>query len=453
MRNKRHQDGERPWTKNVKPFYIRSIFCCIYVEINANICQVNALSPANVQFGARCNIWQLGLVIWELMNAPFGRSIEQNGWQQMACYRSTMSPRLVSGGETIGCKVDIHTDGKDGQRYSQLLRTAVAECLLIDGSKRPNTLELFQTTKNGLDGEHMSQGSLFQYQQFPPYSEPTLSAEWYTNNSMAPPPVLNAAQVLVVRKKEQIAKKAAEIALQRSVERKAALNGIISNVKLSPPAPGIAIPFGPGQAISGPSIAYNRVDFVPYNQTAKDRLLVSQALAQQPQKAQLQNQIKRKPVPPNPNPPSDINLNFQDQPNPLLPPNPNARNVGLAASHFGAVEMARQIPIPPSDKSCGSFVNIAPPDPMAGVMHALPVNLRFIVERKPGWLGSPVTKNYALVGLDANMTVNEVKKRLEARDGVVKAGKMLMRNGVEVMDDWKILGHFQLRAILRVKEL
>ncbi|KUJ19058.1 kinase-like protein [Mollisia scopiformis] len=137
------------------------------------------------QFGTPSNIWQVGLIMHVLMRQPHNRSpnwggLRENDPDKLQCYTSNMTTRLQTGGNTIGASQDLEAE-KNPQRsmYSKGLRSLIAECLLINPSKRVPVGELVVRSANHIDAIRIANGT--NIGTHAPYQEPQLSQQWYSN--------------------------------------------------------------------------------------------------------------------------------------------------------------------------------------------------------------------------------------------------------------------------------
>jgi hypothetical protein len=112
------------------------------------------------------------------------------------CYQSKMTPRLKTGGGTIGCSPDIDAEKvPQDSMYSKELRSLIAECLLVTPASRIPAAELADRTTRNLNTLRMSMGMAFG--PFQEFEEPQLSQRWYSGQlngdpaNAAPVPVLN----------------------------------------------------------------------------------------------------------------------------------------------------------------------------------------------------------------------------------------------------------------------
>lgn len=118
--------------------------------------------------------------------------------------------------------------------YSVELRTLIHECLLINTAQRPTASEVVQRTQNAIDLERMSMGGVL-HATSTPYSEPQLSARWYSGQvprfPAANPPPLTPVKATVADKLHD-----AQIAIEKEQLKRGKSEARTSNAQ--PPAPG-----------------------------------------------------------------------------------------------------------------------------------------------------------------------------------------------------------------------
>ncbi|KAI9642349.1 hypothetical protein NHQ30_009153 [Ciborinia camelliae] len=126
----------------------------------------------SVAYTSKTNVWQVGLIMFCIIHV-----VSEVDWNTIEAIRDRHTPTLQAGGHTIGSR----TKREETLGYSRALISAIRECLLIEGSQRPNAAELFETTRSGLDRAVLAAGIAPQPPAQPPAQAPP----------QAPPPQQN----------------------------------------------------------------------------------------------------------------------------------------------------------------------------------------------------------------------------------------------------------------------
>ncbi|KAL5322404.1 hypothetical protein ACEPPN_010377 [Leptodophora sp. 'Broadleaf-Isolate-01'] len=189
--------------------------------------------------GTATNVWQVGLIIHCLMSRSHYPIWKTNNIDRLRCYKSILSDRLRGDGDTIGNSTDQACEFNPSMSaYSVEVRTLLHECLLINPHRRPPPSEVIQRSQQAIDLMRMSMGGIL-HAPFIPYSEPRLSARWYSGqnngNPVKKPPTLTQAQISIADKLHD-----AKIASEKEKLKQGISQARVSNAPSRPPNPPVA---------------------------------------------------------------------------------------------------------------------------------------------------------------------------------------------------------------------